>query len=65
MSETRWEPVPRVDTGEFDTAALMAIPVEGVRKSLRWVLAHMTAETARHAGHADVLREQLDGATGR
>ena len=48
-----------------DPEALMAIPVEGVRKSLRWVLAHMTTETARHAGHADILREQLDGATGR
>jgi uncharacterized damage-inducible protein DinB len=45
--------------------ALMAIPIDGARKSLRWLLAHMTTETARHAGHADVLREQLDGATGR
>ena len=25
-------------------------------RSLRWVLAHMTSETARHAGHADILR---------
>ncbi|HEV7648801.1 MAG TPA: DUF664 domain-containing protein [Actinophytocola sp.] len=25
----------------------------------------MTSETARHAGHADILREQLDGTTGR
>ncbi len=33
--------------------------------SLRWVLAHMTSETARHAGHADILREQIDGTTGR
>jgi hypothetical protein len=30
-----------------------------------WVMAHMTSETARHAGHADILREQLDGTTGR
>ena len=30
-----------------------------------WVLAHMTSETARHAGHADILREPLDGTTGR
>ncbi|ANZ42212.1 hypothetical protein BBK82_46060 [Lentzea guizhouensis] len=44
---------------------LMAIPIDGTRKSLRWLLAHMTTETARHAGHADILREQLDGATGR
>jgi uncharacterized protein DUF664 len=32
---------------------------------LRWVLAHLLEETARHAGHADILRELLDGATGR
>ncbi|POM26027.1 DinB superfamily protein [Actinomadura rubteroloni] len=33
--------------------------------SLRWILVHMIEETARHAGHADILRERLDGATGR
>lgn len=33
--------------------------------SMRWLLAHMIEETARHAGHADILREQTDGATGR
>jgi uncharacterized damage-inducible protein DinB len=33
--------------------------------SLRWVLVHMVEETARHAGHADILREQFDGQTGR
>jgi uncharacterized damage-inducible protein DinB len=32
--------------------------------SLRWVLVHMVEETARHAGHADILRETLDGMTG-
>ncbi len=32
--------------------------------SLRFVLGHMIAETARHLGHMDILREQLDGATG-
>ena len=32
--------------------------------SLRWILVHMIEETARHAGHADILREQTDGATG-
>jgi uncharacterized damage-inducible protein DinB len=32
--------------------------------SLRWVLVHMIEETARHAGHADILRELTDGATG-
>ena len=32
---------------------------------LRWVLVHMIEETGRHAGHADILREQLDGLIGR
>jgi hypothetical protein len=32
--------------------------------SLRWVLIHMVEETARHAGHMDILRELIDGATG-
>ena len=48
-----------------DPEARFAIPVEGNRHTLRWVMAHMTSETARHAGHADILREQLDGTTGR
>jgi hypothetical protein len=32
--------------------------------SLRWIFVHMIEETARHAGHADILREQIDGTTG-
>jgi uncharacterized damage-inducible protein DinB len=32
--------------------------------SLRWVLTHMLEEYARHNGHADLLREQLDGTAG-
>jgi uncharacterized protein DUF664 len=40
-------------------------PGRGLVPSRRWVLIHMIEETARHAGHADILREQLDGATGR
>ncbi|MDX6275937.1 MAG: hypothetical protein QOJ72_65 [Nocardioidaceae bacterium] len=34
------------------------------RYSLRWILTHMIEETGRHAGHVDILRELLDGATG-
>jgi uncharacterized damage-inducible protein DinB len=34
----------------------------GARWSARRVLLHITAETAQHAGHADILRESLDGA---
>ena len=33
--------------------------------NLRWILMHLLEETARHAGHADILRELHDGATGR
>jgi uncharacterized damage-inducible protein DinB len=36
----------------------------GATVSLRWVLIHMIEETARHAGHMDILRELIDGATG-
>jgi hypothetical protein len=31
--------------------------------SVRWVLLHLIEETARHVGHADIIRESLDGAT--
>lgn len=33
--------------------------------NLRWVLTHLLEETARHAGHADIIRELIDGQTGR
>ncbi len=32
--------------------------------SLRWILLHLVEEYARHNGHADLLREAIDGATG-
>lgn len=32
--------------------------------TLRWILVHMVEETARHAGHADISREMIDGQTG-
>jgi hypothetical protein len=37
----------------------------GPEINLRWILAHLLEETARHAGHADILRELLDGSVGR
>jgi uncharacterized damage-inducible protein DinB len=33
--------------------------------NLRWVLMHLLEEAARHAGHADIIRELIDGSTGR
>jgi hypothetical protein len=48
-----------------DPDARMVIPVDGQYLSLRWVIAHTTGEATRHAGHADILRELIDGTTGR
>jgi uncharacterized damage-inducible protein DinB len=36
----------------------------GEAVTLRWVLIHMVEETARHAGHADIIRELIDGMAG-
>ncbi len=33
--------------------------------NMRWILVHLIEEIARHAGHADILRELIDGQTGR
>lgn len=33
--------------------------------NLRWIVAHLLEETARHAGHADIVRELIDGGVGR
>ena len=53
--------------GCTDLAAPVPRPRPGNRRapSLRWALTHMIEETGRHAGHADILRELIDGATGR
>jgi Protein of unknown function (DUF664) len=37
---------------------------EGLTFTLRYALAHMVEETARHCGHLDLLRESIDGQTG-
>ncbi|GAA2620392.1 DinB family protein [Streptomyces axinellae] len=39
-------------------------PRRGTVVSLRWIHLHMIEEYARHNGHADLLRERIDGATG-
>ena len=48
---------------DLSTMAKIANPGEDQKDSLRMIVAHMVEETARHAGHADILREQIDGAT--
>ena len=38
---------------------------DGKVRDLRWAILAVIGETARHAGHADIIREQIDGKTGR
>lgn len=58
----------RVDAVVFSGSSLdepCQRPDAGPPVTLRWVLMHLLEETARHAGHADIIRELIDGATGR
>ncbi|MCU1593725.1 MAG: hypothetical protein JWO12_1117 [Frankiales bacterium] len=59
--ETEWAHADEV-------MAAMALDDTGVRHgqpcSVRWVLVHLIEEYARHNGHADLLRERIDGRTG-
>jgi uncharacterized protein DUF664 len=60
-------PLEHVGTVPIDPvaeAAGTAHPTAGRRYSLRWVLTHMIDEYARHNGHADLVREAIDGQTG-
>ncbi|MEC5180160.1 mycothiol transferase [Arthrobacter sp. CG_A4] len=49
--------------GGLDSLALRTWP-DGGAPSLRWIVCHMIEEYARHNGHADLLRESVDGSTG-
>ncbi|WP_324276257.1 DinB family protein [Blastococcus brunescens] len=51
-------------TASLDVLSVATSSRTGNRWDLRWVLLHMIEETARHAGHADLLREAVDGTTG-
>jgi uncharacterized damage-inducible protein DinB len=47
-------------TGDLNSLA----KAHRTQHSLRWIMNHMIEETARHNGHADLMREALDGVTG-
>ena len=49
--------------GGLDQLAQRAFS-DGRAPSLRWILCHMLEEYSRHNGHADLIRESIDGATG-
>ncbi|KOV69737.1 DinB family protein [Streptomyces sp. MMG1121] len=52
------------ERGLEDTGRIVDEPMTGVEVSVRWVLIHLIEEYARHNGHADILRERIDGTTG-
>ena len=55
----------RRTTAEATLDDLSAKPVHDLGLvNLRWILVHMIEEYARHCGHADLIRERIDGATG-
>jgi hypothetical protein len=60
-----WAEVDAVVAAEPDLETPCRAIGDRPQVNLRWVLMHLLEETARHAGHADILREQLDGQTGR
>jgi uncharacterized damage-inducible protein DinB len=50
----------------LEEASLDALSEDSTRTAdynVRWIVAHMIEETARHAGHADIIRELIDGRT--
>ena len=49
---------------DLDTLAKKSDRRTGEQFSLRWIITHMIEEYARHNGHADLLRERIDGAVG-
>ena len=53
-----------LEHGGLDQAAVRIDPHYGAAPSLRWIVVHMLEEYARHNGHADLIREAIDGVTG-
>jgi uncharacterized damage-inducible protein DinB len=60
-----WADVDAVIAATPTLDEVSAIADNSGHVALRWILAHLLEETARHAGHADILRELIDGVTGR
>ena len=56
--------VSRVIVAAAESLDTTSVSAEKPTVSLRWIMIHMIEEYARHNGHADLLREQIDGAVG-
>ncbi len=72
LDDARWDDDLAVWQREIESsraaASVRRLDATGLREgkpcSLRWIYVHMIEEYARHNGHADLIREQLDGAVG-
>ncbi|MEU8376335.1 DUF664 domain-containing protein [Micromonospora sp. NPDC048894] len=66
MDKVAGVPEPEFETWTELTQPARRPPGRGaLPPSQRWVLVHMIEEIGRHAGHADIIRERIDGSTGR
>ena len=63
VSRSRSSVASALEDGGLDRLAHRTAP-DGEAPSLRWIVVHMIEEYARHNGHADLLRESVDGLTG-
>jgi hypothetical protein len=53
------------DAADLDAPAVRASRRTGEPITLRWIVVHMIEEYARHVGHADLIRESIDGSVGQ
>ena len=60
-----WARVDAIVATEDLEASCRGLDPDEPPANLRWVVTHLLEETARHAGHADIIRELIDGQTGR
>ncbi|SDD36151.1 Protein of unknown function [Actinokineospora iranica] len=64
-ARSAWETeIARARANCADRDLARTSPFPGGAVTLRWIYTHMVAEYARHVGHADLIRERIDGATG-
>ena len=64
VDRARTQVTEAIGRGGLDTLSARPSRTDGSPFSLRWILLHMLEEYARHNGHADLLRESVDGTVG-
>jgi hypothetical protein len=64
VSTSAWESEVRAADAAFEQHSKLESVGAGNKRSLRWNLQKLVGEYARHNGHADLIRERIDGRTG-